>query len=66
MCPPPRARQAGPGPGTGLLHCQYLRGRRMVGIDPDPAVLNNCSLDESVIGAVDDLPFDEMSFDAAV
>jgi len=64
----PRATvlDVGPGPGTGFSHRQFLEGRRIIGIDPDPAVLSNCSVDESVIGTAEDLPFEDMSFDAVV
>jgi len=53
------------GAGTGLFFPCRIRGtvRRFVGIDPDPRVLDNQQLDESIIGTCEKMSFPEKSFD---
>ncbi len=53
------------GAGPGYLYPYRLRGnvRRIVGIDPDPCVLENREIDEGVVGVCEHLPFPNDSFD---
>ncbi len=54
---------AGPAPDAGVA---YLRGKvkRLVGVDPDPAVLDNEGLDEAYVDDGVHLPFPACEFDA--
>ncbi|MBZ0252595.1 MAG: class I SAM-dependent methyltransferase [Candidatus Methylomirabilis sp.] len=55
------------GAGAGALFPHGIRGtvRRVVGVDPDPRVLENKQLDEGFVGYGDRLPFSDETFDVA-
>lgn len=56
------------GAGAGLVRQMNFRGQvaSVVGIDPDPRVLDNPHLDEATVGLADSLPFGNASFDVVV
>lgn len=57
--------EIGAGSGRGLQNSFPLRGKvaEYVGIDPDPRVLDNPSLDKGYVCAAEALPFENGSFD---
>lgn len=53
------------GAGAGIVRQMNIRGlvRSVCGIDPDPRVLTNASLDEGKIGIGEEIPFEDDTFD---
>jgi len=58
--------EVGPGDGSGFAHAEHMKGSFIVGVDPDPAVKSNALLSQTVVGTVEQLPFEAGSFDAVV
>lgn len=53
------------GAGSGTIYPHSIRSKvaRLVGLDPDPRVVDNPQLDQGVVGVCEDLPFPDASFD---
>jgi SAM-dependent methyltransferase len=64
--PAGRVLDIGAGGAGAFSHVAHLSGRRIVGIDPDPAVRRNPMLARAVVGRVEQMPFPDGTFDAVV
>lgn len=56
------------GAGAGIIEAMNFKGlaAKVIGLDPDPRVIDNPNLDEGHIGFGEFLPFDENMFDIVV
>jgi ubiquinone/menaquinone biosynthesis C-methylase UbiE len=65
VTPSTHVLEIGAGSGRGLQNSFHLKGRvaRYVGIDLDEQVLENPNLDEGIVCAAEELPFENASFD---
>ena len=61
-----RVLDIGAGSGRGFSHGLKGSVGEVVGLDPDEGIMANVELDRAVVGIVEDIPFADGGFDAAV